>query len=213
MAAFDSQALLDSSRLARRIVDYRRGDAIFSQGDACKDVMYIKSGGVKLSARSKVGVEAIVGMLGPGEFLGEGCLAGQRIRATSATALIPSTLLHVDKRRMRRVLHEQHVISDRLIAHMLTTNVRIEEDLIHQIFSSSERRLARALLVLAGYGRIDNPRRVLPRISQNALAEIAGTTPAKVSVLLSKFKRSGFIDDDNARLTINRSLLNVVLRD
>ena len=212
MAAFDAQTFLDSAGSARRIVDYRRGDVIFSQGDACNAVMYIKRGGVKLSVRSRVGVEAVVAMLGPGEFLGEGCLAGQRIRVASATALTPSTVLQVDKRRMLRVLREQHALSDRLIAHVLAAHARIEEDLIHQLFNSSERRLARALLLLVGYGRLDRPRRLLPKISRTALAEIAGTTRARVNFFLTKFKRRGFIAG-RGRLSVNSSLLSVVLRD
>ena len=152
---FNAQAFLDSSGIAKTIVEYERGAAIFTQGDACEDVLYIKSGGVKLSVLSKTGREAVVAMLGPGDFFGEGCLAGQPVRMGSATALTPSVILLVGKEKMVRLLHKQHAMSDRFIAHMLSRNIRIEEDLIDQLFNSSEKRLARTLLLLARYGKQD----------------------------------------------------------
>ena len=142
---FDAQAYLESSGIARTIVKYGRGEAIFTQGDPCDHVMYIQSGGVKLSVQSKTGREAVVGMLGPGDFFGEGCLAGQPFRMGTATAITPSAILRVAKRKMVRLLHKQHAMSDRFIAHMLARNIRIEEDLIDQLLNSSEKRLARAL--------------------------------------------------------------------
>jgi CRP/FNR family cyclic AMP-dependent transcriptional regulator len=210
---FDAQAFLDSAGLAREIVAYRRSETIFSQGDAGNSVIYIQKGGVKLSAVSTAGREAIVAMLGPGDFVGEGCLAGQSVRMATATAMTPTTALVIDKHEMFRVLHAEHALSDRFIEYMLSRNMRIEEDLIDQLFSSSEKRLARALLLLARYGKQDTPHRVLPKISQARLAEMVGTTRAHVNVFMNKFKRLGFIEDGGAGLKINNSLLTVVLHD
>ena len=176
--------------------------------------MYIQSGGVKLSVLSKAGREAVVAMLGPGDFFGEGCLAGQRFRMGSATAITPSSILLVSKKNMVRVLHRQHAMSDRFISHMLSRNIRIEEDLIDQLFNSSEKRLARTLLLLARYGKQDKPVRVVPRISQETLAQPIGTTRSRVNFFLNKYKRLGFIEyDDKRPLKVNSSLLSVVLHD
>src|SRR5439155_23608567 len=147
--AFNAQAFLDSAGIAKTVVDYARGATIFTQGDMCEDVLYIQTGGVKLSVLSKTGREAVVAMLGPGDFFGEGCLAGQPLRMGSATAITPSTILHVDKDTMVQLLRKQHAMSDRFISHMLSRNIRIEEDLVGQLFNSSVKRLARALLRLA----------------------------------------------------------------
>ena len=186
----------------------------FTQGDVCEQVMYIKKGGVKLSVRSKIGREAVVAMLGPGDFFGEGCLAGQLLRMGSATAITPSVILLIDKSKMIQLLHKQHAMSDRFIAHMLARNIRIEEDLIDQLFNSSEKRLARTLLLLARYGMQDKPVRVVPKISQSTLAEMVGTTRSRVNFFLNKFKRLGFIEyNAELPLKINNSLLSVVLRD
>jgi CRP-like cAMP-binding protein len=212
--AFNAQAFLDSSGIAKTVVEYGRGETIFTQGDACKDVLYIQTGGVKLSVLSKTGREAVVAMLGPGDFFGEGCLAGQRVRMGSATAITPSAILLVGKEKMVRLLHQQHAMSDRFISHMLSRNSRIEEDLIDQLFNSSEKRLARTLLLLARYGKQDKPARVVPRISQETLAEMVGTTRSRVNFFLNKFKRLGFIEyNGNIPLKINSSLLSVVLHD
>jgi len=213
MSTFDAQAFLDSAGLAREIVTYRRSEAIFSQGEAGDSVIYIQKGGVKVSVVSQAGREAIVAMLGPGDFCGEGGLAGQSVRMATATALTPTTALVIDKDEMVRVLHAEHTLSDRFIAFMLSRNVRIEEDLIDQLFNSSEKRLARALLLLARYGMQDRPHRVLPRISQARLADMVGTTRSRVSVFLKKFRRLGFIEGGAAGITVNNSLLNVVLHD
>ncbi len=208
------QAFLDSSGIAKTVISYGRGEAVFTQGDACEHVMYIQSGGVKLSVLSKTGREAVVAMLGPGDFFGEGCLAGQPIRMGSATAMVPSAILQVGKARMVRLLRKQHAMSDRFIAHMLARNIRIEEDLIDQLFNSSEKRLARALLLLARYGKQDQPARVVPKISQETLAEMVGTTRSRVNFFLNKFKKLGFIEyDGELPLKINSSLLSVVLHD
>jgi CRP-like cAMP-binding protein len=212
--AFSAQAFLDSAGVARTVVQYGRGDAIFTQGDACEHVMYIQSGGVKLSVLSKAGREAVVAMLGPGEFFGEGCLAGQPFRMGSATAITPSAILLVSKERMARLLHRQHAMSDRFISHMLTRNIRIEEDLIDQLFNSSEKRLARTLLLLARYGKQEKPIRVVPQISQETLAEMIGTTRSRVNFFLNKFKKLGFIEySGELPIKINSSLLSVVLHE
>jgi CRP/FNR family transcriptional regulator, cyclic AMP receptor protein len=212
--AFNAQAFLDSSGIARKIAEYGRNETIFSQGDDCNDVLYIQSGGVKLSVLSKTGREAVVAMLGPGDFFGEGCLAGQPVRMGSATAITPSAILLVAKDKMVRLLHKQHAMSDRFISHMLSRNIRIEEDLIDQLFNSSEKRLARTLLLLARYGKPDEPVRAVPKISQDTLAKMVGTTRSRVNFFLNKFKKLGFIEyDGDVPLKINNSLLTVVLHD
>jgi CRP-like cAMP-binding protein len=209
---FNVQAFLDSSGIAKKIVEYPRGEVIFTQGDPCQHVMYIRKGTVKLSVLSKSGREAVVAMLGQGEFFGEGCLAGQPVRIGSATATTDSTILLVDKNRMVRLLHKQHALSDRFIAHMLARNIRIEEDLVDQLFNSSEKRLARTLLLLARYGKHDKPVRAVPPISQTTLAEMVGTTRSRVNFFMKKFQRLGFIDYTDG-LKVNNSLLTVVLHD
>ena len=213
-APFNAQAFLESAGGSKSIVQYGRNETIFTQGDACDDVLYIKTGGVKLSVLSKTGREAVVAMLGPGDFFGEGCLAGQPVRMGSATAITPSVILLVGKEKMVRLLHKQHAMSDRFIAHMLARNIRIEEDLIDQLFNSSEKRLARTLLLLARYGKQDKPARMVPKISQATLAEMIGTTRSRVNFFLNKFKKLGFIEyDGELPLKINSSLLSVVLHD
>jgi CRP-like cAMP-binding protein len=212
--AFDAQAFLASSGIPKTVVDYKRGATIFTQGDTCEDVLYIQTGGVKLSVLSKTGRRAVVAMLGPGDFFGEGCLAGQPVRMSSATALTPSVVLLIAKEKMVRLLHKQHAMSDRFIVHMLSRNIRIEEDLIDQLFNSSEKRLARTLLLLARYGKQDLPARAVPKIPQETLAEMVGTTRSRVNFFLNKFKRLGFIEyDGELPLKINSSLMSVVLHD
>ena len=210
--AFNASAFLESSGVARKIVAYERADVVFKQGDPCDHVMYIQKGAVKLSVLSKAGREAVVAMLGPGEFFGEGCLAGQPDRMGTATATMASTILLIDKDQMVRLLHKQHALSDRFIAHMLARNIRIEEDLIDQLFNSSEKRLARTLLLLARYGKHDKPVRAVPPISQATLAEMVGTTRSRVNFFMKKFQRLGFIDYADG-LKVNNSLLTVVLHD
>ena len=211
---FNAQAFLDSADVSKSVAIYARGDIIFTQGDDCRHVMYIQAGGVKLSVLSQTGREAVVAMLGPGDFFGEGCLAGQAVRIGSATAMIPTTVRLIEKEQMIRLLHMQHEMSDRFIRHMLTRNMRIEEDLIDQLFNSSEKRLARALLLLARYGKKDKPVRIVPKISQETLAEMIGTTRSRVNFFLNKFKKLGFIEyDGDMPLKINGSLLSVVLHD
>jgi CRP-like cAMP-binding protein len=198
----------------KKIVEYGQDEIIFTQGDACDDVLYIQTGSVKLSVLSKTGREAVVAMLGPSNFFGEGCLADQVVRMGSATATVPSSILFIRKQEMLRLLQQQQTMSDRFIAHMLARNVRIEQDLIDQLFNSSEKRLARALLLLARYGQPQPPIRVVPQISQETLAEMVGTTRSRVNFFLNKFKRLGFIDyNGQLPITINSSLLSVVLHD
>ena len=213
-ASFNVEAFLESSGAAKAVIGYGRGESIFEQGDDCVNVHYIQSGGVKLSVLSKSGREAVVAMLGPGDFFGEGCLAGQPVRMGSATAITPSAILGVTKARMMLLLRKQHAMSDRFIAHMLSRNIRIEEDLVDQLFNSSEKRLARALLLLARYGKDEEPTRVVPKISQDTLAKMVGTTRSRVNFFLNKFKKLGFIEyDGDVPLTINSALLSVVLHD
>jgi CRP/FNR family transcriptional regulator, cyclic AMP receptor protein len=209
---FDAKAFLTSPGMARKVVDYQRATAIFSQGDPADTVLYIQRGTVKLSVLSQTGKEAVVGMLGPGDFFGEGALAGQPVRLATATTVTASRILVVAKSQMIRVLHQQHALSDRFIAHMLSRNNRLEEDLVDQLFNASEKRLARTLLLLARYGKPDGPRRVLPRISQEVLAEMVGTTRSRVNFFMNKFRRLGFIDY-NGGVKVHQTLLSVVLHD
>lgn len=211
-APFDAQAFLDSAGVARKVVDFPKKTTIFAQGDAAKHVMYIQQGGVKLSVVNATGKEAVVAVLKPGDFFGEGCLAGQSIRMGSATSTALSTVLVIDKDEMIRVLHAEHEFSDRFIAYMLSRNIRVEEDLVDQLFNSTEKRLARALLLLARYGKKDEPQKILPTVSQETLAEMIGTTRSRVNLFMNKFKKLGFIDNKNG-LEINSALLSVVLHD
>ena len=209
---FNVQAFLDSAGAARNIVEFQAKDTIFSQGDMGKDVMYIQKGTVKLSVVSKTGKEAVVAMLKPGDFVGEGVLAGQPVRIATATSATPVTMLVIGLKEMIRVLHAEHAFSDRFIAYMVGRNIRIEEDLIDQLFNSSEKRLARTLLLLARYGNHEKPQFVLPKISQETLAEMIGTTRSRVNFFMNKFKKLGFINYDGG-LHVNDSLLSVVLHD
>jgi len=210
--AFDAQAFLDSAGVARKVKEFKRAEVLYAQGDAAKSVMYIQSGGVKLTVVNEVGKEAVLAILGPGNFFGEGSLAGQPVRMGTATAITPGTVLIIGKNEMFKVLHEEHGLSDRFIKFMLARNIRIEEDLVDQLFNSSERRLARTLLLLARYGKEDQPHGVLPQMSQETLAEMIGTTRPRVNFFMNKFRRLGFIKY-NGGLQINTSLLSVVLHE
>ena len=209
---FHAQAFLDSAGLARTLKKFNRGEVIFSQGDTAKSAMYLQEGSVKLSVISASGKEAVIAFLGPGDFFGEGCLAGQTVRMGTATATASSTVLVIEKGEMFKVLHEQHELSDRFISFMLARNIRIEEDLVDQLFNSSEKRLARALLLLTRYGKEDQKHGVLPFVSQETLAEMIGTTRPRVNFFMNKFKKLGFIKYDGG-LQVNTSLLSVVLHD
>ena len=193
-------------------VEYEPATEIFSQGDPAKSVMYVEKGAVRLSVLSHGGKEAVVALLEDGHFFGEGCLAGQLHRMATATAMVASTILAVEKSDMVRQLHAAPAFADRFLTHMLTRNIRIEEDLVDQLFNSTEKRLARTLLLLARYGEPEVSHRALPKVSQEVLAEMVGTTRSRVNFFMNKFRKLGFIDYNGA-LKINNSLLSVVLRD
>jgi len=211
-ALFDPVAFLDGAGVPKTVVVFDAGQPIYSQGGVSDTVMYVQAGEVKLSVISKTGKEAIVAVLGAGNFFGEGALAGQPLRIGSATAHTACTVVTVNKSDMRRLLHDEHEMSDGFIAHLLTRNVRIEEDLIDQLFNSAEKRLARTLLLLARYGEEHAPQRVIPKISQETLAEMVGTTRSRVNFFMNRFKKLGFISTDGG-LQVNNSLLSVVLHD
>jgi CRP/FNR family cyclic AMP-dependent transcriptional regulator len=210
--SFDADAFLRSAGAGKTILTYQPTDIIFSQGDASDSVLYIQEGSVKLSVQSHGGKEAVVAMLGPGDFFGERALAGHPVRLEAATAMSATTVLSIPKRQMIRLLHDQHALSDRFISYMLNRNIRIEEDLVDQLFNSSEKRLARALLLLARYGKPDQTHRVLPRIPQETLAEMVGTTRSRVNFFMNKFKKLGFIEY-NGGLKVHQSLLTVIVHD
>ena len=209
---FDALSFLASAGISKKAAEYAPHAVIFAQGDAGDAVMYIHTGTVRLSVLSHAGKEAIVGVLGPGDFIGEGALAGQPIRMGTATAVAATSVLVVPKQQMIRLLHEAPGFSDRFIEYMLQRNIRIEEDLVDQLFNSSEKRLARTLLLLARYGKEDKPQGVLPKLSQEMLAEMIGTTRSRVNFFMNKFRKLGFIEY-NGGLKINTSLLSVVLLD
>jgi CRP/FNR family transcriptional regulator, cyclic AMP receptor protein len=210
--AFDAQAFLDSAGVARKVVEYRSSQKIYSQGDPATSVMYVQKGGVKLSVVNESGKEAVLAILGPGDFFGEGGMAGQTVRMGTATAITSTTLLVIEKNEMTRVLHAEHAFSDRFVAYMLSRNIRIEEDLIDQLFNSSEKRLARTLLLLACYGKEPQPQKMLPKVSQEMLAEMIGTTRSRVNFFMNKFRKLGFIEY-NGEIHVNNSLLSVVLHE
>jgi CRP/FNR family transcriptional regulator, cyclic AMP receptor protein len=210
--AFDIHAFLDSAGVTKKVVGYRKSQVIYAQGDLAASVMYIQKGGVKLSVLNESGKEAVVAILGPGDFLGEGCLAGQERCMATATAIAPTTIRPIEKKEMIRLLHQEHALSDRFISYMLGRNIRIEEDLIDQLFNSSEKRLARTLLLLARYGTQNQPHKMLPNVSQGMLAEMIGTTRSRVNFFMNKFRKLGFIRY-NGGLQVNNSLLSVVLHE
>jgi CRP-like cAMP-binding protein len=209
---FDAQAFLDSAGLKRTVTNYAARRTVYSQGDPATHVLYVQDGAVRLSVLSRTGREAVIGIMGPGDFFGEGCLAGQQVRMGSATAVSASTVLAIEKDEMLRLLHQEAALSDRFLSHVLTRNIRIEEDLVDQLFNSSEKRLARALLLLARYGKDDAPVRSITTVSQEVLAEMVGTTRSRVNFFMNKFRKLGFIEY-NGGITINKSLLSVVLHD
>jgi len=208
---FNIQAFLESAGGAHAVEQYRRGGVVFSQGDRARDVKYLEKGAVKLSVLSQNGKEAVVAMLDPGNFFGEGVLAGQSIRIATAKAVVASSVLTIGMDAMTRLLHDEPSFADRFIAYMLTRNIRIEADLVDHLFNSSEKRLARTLLLLARYGKGDL-HATLPKISQETLAEMIGATRSRVNIFMNKFRKLGFIEY-NGGITINRSLLSVVLHD
>jgi len=212
LITFDAEDFLNSAGVAKSMAKFEKKELLFSQGDPSDSILYIQEGGVKISVVSQTGKEAVVGMLGPGDFIGEGGLAGQSRRMATATAVTPVSALVIDNKEMFRVLHAENSFSDRFITYMLQRNARIEEDLIDQLFNSSEKRLARTLLLLARYGKQDKPQRVLHKISQETLAEMVGTTRSRVNFFMNKFRKLGFIKY-NGGLHINSSLLSIILHD
>ena len=207
---FDVQAFLGSGGLAREVKEFRRTETIFTQGAPAHSVIYIQKGGVRISVLNETGKEAVVAVLGPGDFFGEGCLAGQSVRMATATAVTPTTALVIEKKEMIRVLHAERAFADRFMSYMLARNIRVEEDLVDQLFNSSEKRLARALLLLARYGQEGQPHIKVPRISQGTLARMIGTTRSRVNYFMNKFRKLGFIKY-NGGLLVNNALLGVVL--
>jgi CRP/FNR family transcriptional regulator, cyclic AMP receptor protein len=209
---FDAQVFLQSVGASRRVAEFQKQQTIFSQGDAADSVMYVQKGRVKLTVINESGKEAVVAILGSGDFFGEGGMAGQTLRIGTATAMVPTTVLIIEKDEMTRVLHTEHQLADRFIVHMLARNIRVEADLIDQLFNSTEKRLARTLLLLARYGKEDQPEKMLQKISQETLAEMIGTTRSRVNLFMNKFKRLGFIEYKGG-IKINKSLLTVVLHE
>jgi CRP/FNR family cyclic AMP-dependent transcriptional regulator len=210
--AFDAQVFLQSVGASRRVEEFRNKQAIFSQGEAADSVMYVQKGSVKLTVVNEGGKEAVVAIFGSGDFLGEGGMAGQTTRMGTATAIAPTTVLIIGNEEMRRVLHAEHSLSDRFIHYMLARNIRVEADLVDQLFNSTEKRLARTLLLIARYGHEDQPEPVLQKVSQEMLAEMIGTTRSRVNMFMNKFRKLGFIQY-NGGIKINKSLLTVVLHE
>jgi len=209
---FDTAAFLKSTGATRRVATYPKGQIVFSQGQPSDAVMYIQKGGIKISVLSRTGKEAVVAMLGPGDFFGEGALTGQPVRLGTATATIPTTVLVIEKGAMLQLLRDEPKFSERFIAYMLERNLRVEADLVDHLFNSSEKRLARTLLLLARYGDQEGPQQRIPKISQETLAEMVGTTRSRVNFFLNKFRDLGFLEY-NGDLKVNTSLLSLVLHD
>jgi CRP/FNR family cyclic AMP-dependent transcriptional regulator len=211
-SAFDVKSFLDSAGLGRKVTKLRAKEIVFAQGDPATNVIYIQEGSVKLAVVNETGKEGVVAVLGPGDFLGEGCLAGQSICMATATAINPTTVLVIAKEEMIRVLHREHEFSDRFIEYMLARNIRVEADLVDQLFNSTEKRLARTLLLLARYGEQDQPDKLLPKVSQEMLAEMIGATRPRVNFFMNKFRKLGLIQY-NGGLKVDKSLLSIVLHD
>jgi CRP/FNR family cyclic AMP-dependent transcriptional regulator len=210
---FDPKKFLATIGEGRKVVAFPKKQTIFAQGDAADAVFYIQEGKVRLTVVSKIGKEATLGILNEGEFFGEGSLAGQHLRMGSATAMTECELLHIDKKAMMLALHREHSFSDLFVAYLLARNIRYEEDLVDQLFNSSEKRLARILLLLAHFGKEGVPEAVVPKISQETLAEMVGTTRSRVSFFMNRFRKLGFVDYGGSGLQVHSSLLNVVLHD
>lgn len=212
LAQFDPQAYLSTIAGGRKVIAFPKKQVIFSQDDLSDAVFYIHKGKVKLAVVSKSGKEATIGILNEGDFLGEGCLTGQPMRLGSATALTDCSVMRIEKKVMMEVLHREHAFSDLFVAYLLTRNIRYEADLVDQLFNSSEKRLARVLLLLARFGKDGKPEVAIPKISQETLAEMVGTTRSRVSFFMNRFRKLGFIQYDG-EIQVHSSLLNVVLHD
>ena len=213
LSTFDPKTFLSTINGGRKIAAFPKKQTIFAQGDSSGAVFYIKEGKVKLTVVSKIGKEATIGILNRGDFFGEGCLTGQPLRLCSATAMTDCTVMRIDKKSMMEVLHREHSFSDMFVAYLLTRNIRYEEDLVDQLFNSSEKRLARILLLLAHFGKDGKPEILIPKMSQETLAEMVGTTRSRVSFFMNRFREMGFVDYDGSGLQVHSSLLNVVLHD
>jgi len=209
---FDPKLFLSMVGKGRTIADYSKNEVVFSQGDQADAVFYIQKGKVKLTVVSNAGKEAIIAILGPGDFVGEGCLAAQPVRLATATAISNCSIIRMEKAAMIRVLHDEPAFSEMFVSYLLSRNMRIEEDLVDQLFNSSEKRLARVLLLLANFGKEGKPEPAIAKISQETLAEMIGTTRSRVSFFMNKFRKMGFIEY-NGELHIHSSLLNIVLHD
>jgi CRP/FNR family transcriptional regulator, cyclic AMP receptor protein len=210
---FDPKAFLATIGDGRKILEFEKGETIFAQGDIADAVFYVQKGKIKLTVVSQTGKEATVGVLGEGSFFGEGSLAGQGFRMGSASAMTDCTILRIDKQPMVEALHREHSFSDLFVSHLLARNIRYEEDLVDQLFNSSEKRLARILLLLAHFGKEGKPEPVIPKITQESLAEMVGTTRSRVSFFMNRFKKLGFVEYDGSGMKVHSSLLNVVLHD
>lgn len=210
---FDPKRFLATIGEGRKILAFEKGQTIFAQGGPTDAVFYVQKGKIKLTVVSHTGKEATVGVLGEGSFFGEGGLAGQALRMGSASAMTDCTILRIDKRSMIAALHREHTFSDLFVSHLLARNIRYEEDLVDQLFNSSEKRLARILLLLAHFGKEDKPELVIPKISQESLAEMVGTTRSRVSFFMNRFRKLGFVEYDGGGMQVHSSLLNVVLHD
>jgi len=211
--AFNVESFLDSTGLGKSIILFKNKDTIFRQGDPAKEVFYVQKGSVKLIVVNESGREAVVAILAPGDFFGEGCLTTQSISAATAICLAPTTLLAIKKKEMIHVLSAEHAFSNHFIAYMLGRNIRVEQDLIDQLFNNSEKRLARTLLMLAQYGKQDQPNKIITHLSQETLAEMIGTTRSRVNCFMNKFRDLGFIQYSRRDIHINKTLLSVVLHD
>ncbi len=211
-SSFHSQAFLGAAHVSKKLREFRRGEPIFCQGDAAESVLYIQEGGVKLSVVNGTGKEAVVAMFGPGGFLGVACMGGQQLRMATATAVTPATVLAIDKSEMLRALHDEQGLADRFIAYMLGRNIGVREDLVDQLFNSCEKRLARTLLLLAGYGKQGQLNRIDLKVSQKTLAEMIRTTRSRVNFFMNKFRKLGFIEYDG-KISIKKSLLQVALHE
>jgi CRP/FNR family transcriptional regulator, cyclic AMP receptor protein len=209
---FDPQAFLSTIDDGRSIASFAKKQTIFAQGDLSDAVFYIQEGRVKLTVVATSGKEATIGILTQGDFFGEGCLAGQPLRMCSATAMADCSVMHIDKKSMMEVIHQERAFSDMFVAYLLTRNIRYEEDLVDQLFNSSEKRLARILLLLAHFGKDGKPEVTIPKISQETLAEMVGTTRSRVNFFMNRFRKLGFVRY-NGGLEVHSSLLSIVLHD
>jgi len=212
MPVFEPQTFLAKAAEGQTITRYQAGQVVFAQGDPADAVFYLQSGKIKVTVLSQQGKEAVLALLGAGDFFGEGCMTGQPSRMTSAVAMEECMMARLEKAVVLRTLHDESAFAELFISYLLQRNLRMESDLVDQLFNSSEKRLARLLLILANFGKEDSPETIIPKISQETLAEMVGTTRSRISFFMNKFRRLGLVDY-NGHMTVNRSLLNVILYD